>query len=68
MTPQRPTSTPATVDYSTQDDPDQVPQPVDNKYIPHNSTTARQNINNFLIPDGSDRHIHDTIRHSTQVY
>ena len=59
MTPQRPTSTPATVDYSTQGDPDQVPQPVDNKYIPPNSTTARQNTNNFLISDSSDTCIHD---------
>ena len=53
ITPNRPTSTPATVDYSTQGDPDQeAPQ---NEHIPKEF----HGTNNYFIPDGSDRHIHD---------
>ena len=48
-----------TVDYSTQGDPDQVAPPANNAYNQNNSTTAIQNTNNYLIPDGSNRYIHD---------
>ena len=59
MSQKRPVSTPSTVDYSTQGDPDQVAPPANNVYNKNNSTTAIQNTNNYLIPDGSDRHNHD---------
>ena len=53
ITPDRPTSTPATVDYSTQGDPNQaVPQ---NEHIPKEF----HGTNNYFIPDGSDHCIHD---------
>ena len=53
----RPTSTPSTMDYTTQGDPNQVP-PV---YINMAQATAQNqffHINNFFILDGSNRHIH----------
>ena len=59
MSPKRPVSTPSTVDYSTQGDPDQVAPQQNHKYSQNNSTTAIQNTNNYLIPDGSNRCIHD---------
>ena len=59
ISPKRPVSTPSTVDYSTQVDPDQVAPIANNAYIQKNATTAIQNTNNYLIPDGSDRHIHN---------
>ena len=51
----RPTSMPSTMDYTTQGDPNQVPPPV---YI---NTAQNQffHTNNFFIPDGSNRHIHE---------
>ena len=58
MSPKRPVSTPLTVEYSTQGDPDQVAPSGNNAYNQNNSTTAIQNTN-YLIPDGSDRCIHD---------
>ena len=59
MSPKRPVSTPSTVDYSTQGDPDQVAPQENHKYSQNNSTTAIQNTNNYLIPDGNNRCIHD---------
>ena len=59
MSPKRPVSTPSTVDYSTQVDPDQVASIANNAYIQKNATTAIQNTNNYLIPDSSNRHIHN---------
>ena len=59
MSPKRPVLTPSTVDYSTQGDPDQVVPPGNNAYNQNNSTTPIQNTNNYLIPDGSNRCIHD---------
>ena len=53
ITLDRPTSTPATVDYSTQGDPDQAAPR--NEHIPKEFHRT----NNYFIPDGSDRHIHD---------
>ena len=54
----RPTSMPSIMDYTTQGDPNQVP-PV---YInTAQATTQNQffHTNNFFVPDGSNRHIHE---------
>ena len=59
MSPKRPVLTPSTVDYSTQGDPNQIASQGNHEYSQDNSTTAIQNTNNYLIPDGSDRCIHD---------
>ena len=59
MSPKRPVLTPSTVDYSTQGDPNQIAPQANYEYSQNNSTTAIQNINNYLIPDGSNRCIHD---------
>ena len=61
MSPNRPVSTPSTVDYSTQGDPNQIAPQGNYEYSQNNSTTAIQNTNNYLIPDGSDRCIHKTL-------
>ena len=47
------------VDNSTQGDPNQIVLQENHEYSQNNSTTAIQNTNNYLIPDGSDRCIHD---------
>ena len=58
-TTEKPMSTLTTMDYTTQGDPNQV-----SPSTPHNmfmSTVTETNFlgtNNFFIPDGSDRHIH----------
>ena len=52
-TMEKPTSTPTTMDHKTQGDPNQV--------SPSTSTATEIKFlgtNNFFIPDGSDRHIH----------
>ena len=57
-TGERPTSTPSTMDYTTQDDPNQVTPPV---FINTAQATAQNQFfctNNFFIPDGSNRRIH----------
>ena len=59
MSPKRPVSTPSTVDYSTQGDPDQVAPQENHEYSQNNPALAIQNTNNYLILDGSDRCIHD---------
>ena len=54
----RPTSTPSTMDYTTQGDPNQVTPPI---YINMAQATAQNQFfrtNNFFIPDGSNRCIH----------
>ena len=54
----RPTSTPSTMDYTTQGDPNQVTPPI---YINMAQATAQNQFfrtNNFFIPDGSNRRIH----------
>ena len=55
----RPTSMPSTMDYTTQGDPNQVPPPV---YM-NTTQAATQNqffrTNNFFVPDGSNRCIHE---------
>ena len=55
----RPTSTPSTMDYTTQGDPKQVTPPV---YINMAPATAQNQFlctNYFFIPDGSNRCIHE---------
>ena len=55
----RPTSTPTTMDYTTQDDSNQVAPPM---YINTAQATAQNQFfhtNNFFIPDSSNRHIHE---------
>ena len=59
MSPPRPVSTPSTADYSTQGDPNQMAPQGNYGYNQNNSTMPIQHTNNYLIPDGSDRHIHD---------
>ena len=54
----RPTSTPTTMDYTTQGDPNQVAPPT---YINTAQATAQNQFfctNDFFIPDGSNRRIH----------
>ena len=55
----RPTSTPTMMDYTTQGDPNQVASPVYTNMV--QATTQNQFCctNNFFIPDGSNRHIHE---------
>ena len=55
----RPTSTPTTMDYTTQGDPNQVAPPM---YINTAQATAQNQFfhtNNFFVPDGSNRCIHE---------
>ena len=55
----RPTSMPSTMDYTTLGDPNQVTPPV---YINTAQATAQNQFfpsNNFFIPDGRNRHIHE---------
>ena len=59
MSPTRPVSTPSMVNYSIQGDPNQMAPQGDNGYNQNNSTTPIQHTNNYLIPDGSNRCIHD---------
>ena len=58
MSPQRSDST-STIDYSTQGDPDKtaLAAPASKMYM--QDITTMQNSNNYLIPDGSNRQIHD---------
>ena len=58
MLPTRPVSTPFMVDCSTQGDPDQMAPQVNHEFQ-NNPTMPIQNTNNYLIPDVSDRRIHD---------
>ena len=59
MSPPRPVSTPSTADYSTQGDQNQMASQGNYGYNQNNSTMPIQHANNYLIPDGSDRCIHD---------
>ena len=56
-TTERPTSTLTTVDYTTQGDPDASPS---NPNLFRSTATDVEFLgtNNFFVPDGSDRHIH----------
>ena len=55
----RPMSTPTTMDYTTQGGPSQVAPSTPLMFM--STTTKHQFLgtNNFFIPDGSNRHIHD---------
>ena len=59
MSPTRLVSTPSMVDCSMQGDPDQMAPQENHGYNQNNPTVPVQHINNYLIPDGSDRCIHD---------
>ena len=56
---ERPTSMPTTMDYTTQCDPNQVQPPTYINMV--QATTQNQffHTNNFFVPDGSNRHIHE---------
>ena len=56
-TTERPTSTPMTVDYTTQGDPDASPS-TSNLFRSTATDVEFLGMNNFFIPDGSDRCIH----------
>ena len=54
---ERPMSTPTMVDYTTQGNPDTSPST--SNLIRSTATDANfLGMNNFFVPDGSDRHIH----------
>ena len=52
---ERPTSTPTTSDYTTQGDPDASPS---NLFRSNNISDEFLGTNNFFVPDGSNRQIH----------
>ena len=53
----RPTSTPTTSDYTTQGDPDTSPS-TSNLFRPNVTNDEFLGTNNFFVPDGSNRRIH----------
>ena len=58
-TTEKPTSTPTTTDYTTQGDPNQVsPSTPPNMFMSTATETEFLGTNNFFVPDGSNRHIH----------
>ena len=60
-TTEKPMSTPTTMDYTTQGDPNQVsPSTPHNMFMSTATETEFLGTNNFFIPDGSDRCIHQT--------
>ena len=58
LTTERPTSTPTTMDYTTQGDPSQVSPSTPNLFMSTATEAKFLGTNNFFIPDGSDRCIH----------
>ena len=52
-------STPTTTDYTTQGDPNQVASPTPTKVQQQNNVNQYIDTNNYFIPDGSNRRIHD---------
>ena len=54
---ERPTSTPMTSDYTTQGDPDASPS-TSNLFRSNNTNDEFLDTNNFFVPDGSNRRIH----------
>ena len=56
-TTERPMSTPTTVDYTTQGDPNTSPS-TPNLFRSTATDIEFLGTNNFFVPDGSDRHIH----------
>ena len=59
FSPGRPMSTPTTTDYTTQGDPNQVASPTATKVQQQNNVNQYIDKNNYFIPDGSNRCIHD---------
>ena len=60
LTTGRPTSTPTTMDYTTQDDPNQVaPSTHINTLVQAKTQNQFLGTNNFFIPDGTNRRIHE---------
>ena len=58
-TAEKPTSTLTTMDYTTQGDPNQVsPSTPPNMFMSTATEIEFPGTNNFFVPDGSDRHIH----------
>ena len=57
-TTERPMSTPTTTDYTTQGDPNQVSPSTPNLFMSTATEIEFLGTNNFFVPDGSDRHIH----------
>ena len=57
-TSERPTSTLTTTDYTTQGDPNQVSPSTPNLFMSTTTDNEFLFTNNFFIPDGSDRCIH----------
>ena len=55
---ERPTSTPTTMDYTTQGDPNQVAPPTYINTVHATEQNQFFHTNNFFVPDGSNRHIH----------
>ena len=55
---ERPTSTPTTTDYTTQGDPNQVSPSTPNLFMSTATEIEFLGTNNFFVPDGSDRCIH----------
>ena len=52
-------STPMTTDYTTQGDPNKVAPPTPPKDQQLNNDNQYIDTNDYFVPDGSDRHIHD---------
>ena len=57
-TTERPMSTPMTTDYTTQGDPNQVSPSTPNLLMSTATEIEFLGTNNFFVPDGSDRRIH----------
>ena len=57
-TTERPTSTPTTTNYTTQGDPNQVSPSTPNLFMSTATEIKFLGTNNFFVPDGSDRCIH----------
>ena len=57
-TTERPTSTLTTTDYTTQGDPNQVSPSTPNLFMSTVTEIEFLGTNNFFVPDGSDRRIH----------
>ena len=57
-TTERLMSTPTTIDYTTQGDPNQVSPSTPNLFMSTATEIKFLGTNNFFIPDGSNRHIH----------
>ena len=57
--PGQPISTPMTTDYTTQSDPNQGASPTPTKVQQQDNVDQYIDTNNYFVPDGSNRYIHD---------